>query len=171
MCWAPTASIVRYESDGTAVIVAAWGRPGPLLPSGSRISLSGRIQQRPVSPAMELSAAEASVPRAMPRLRAQLSSVATGLSAGLEDDGVGGAAPARLGPDRDRRPGRGARRRDGARQPAARRCGSSCPPTTAEPDRSSSAAGPARAKLSSIPGGSRRFAVDGGHVASHPAKR
>jgi len=35
------ANIVRYEPDGNATIVAAWGWPGPMLPSGTRISLQG----------------------------------------------------------------------------------------------------------------------------------
>jgi signal transduction histidine kinase len=35
------ANIVRYEPDGSATIVAAWGWPGLRLPAGSRISLKG----------------------------------------------------------------------------------------------------------------------------------
>jgi signal transduction histidine kinase len=43
------------------------------------------IQQRLVSLGLELSVAAASVPAAVPNLRTQLSTVATGLSAGLDD--------------------------------------------------------------------------------------
>ncbi|MEV4517853.1 GAF domain-containing protein [Dactylosporangium sp. NPDC049525] len=36
------ASIVRYESDGTATVVAGWGRSGAVIPVGANVSLEGR---------------------------------------------------------------------------------------------------------------------------------
>ncbi|GAA4245210.1 histidine kinase [Dactylosporangium darangshiense] len=35
------ANIVRYEADGSGIIVAMWGWPGELLPVGTRLSLQG----------------------------------------------------------------------------------------------------------------------------------
>ncbi|WP_426513442.1 GAF domain-containing protein [Dactylosporangium sp. McL0621] len=39
---ADRASIVRYESDGTATVVAGWGRSGTVIPVGANVSLEGR---------------------------------------------------------------------------------------------------------------------------------
>ncbi|MFF5225866.1 HAMP domain-containing protein [Dactylosporangium sp. NPDC000521] len=35
------ARIVRFEADGTATVMAAWGRPDPEVPIGTRVSLEG----------------------------------------------------------------------------------------------------------------------------------